>query len=97
MSGRLARGWVGTVSDPEAIRAVAADLRRIAGLLGGLPMPTVDGWRSPAATEVRDRLVAATELAGHRADDVRGCAAALERAADDLAADQCLNKRMGMP
>ena len=103
MLGGLARGWLGTVSDPEAIRAVAADLRHIAGLLAGLPSPTVDGWRSRAATDVRDRLVAATELADHRADDLRGCAAALDRAADDLEADQHLalsfpiRPWMGMP
>ncbi|GAA1754975.1 hypothetical protein [Luedemannella helvata] len=74
--------------DPEAIRAVADQLRRIAGLLAGAPKPAVASWSSPEATRVRGRLSAAVGVAGRGADEIRGCAAALDHAADELAADQ---------
>jgi hypothetical protein len=74
--------------DPEAIRALAAELRRTAGTLTGVPRPSIADWRSPAATQVRSRLVAAAGGAGRVAGELRGLAASLESAAHTLEADQ---------
>lgn len=74
--------------DPEAIRALAAELRRTAGTLTGVPRPSIADWQSPAAARVRSRLVAAAGGAGRIGGDLRGLAAALESAAHTLEADQ---------
>jgi hypothetical protein len=74
--------------DPEAIRQVAGELRRAAGALGGAPRPRLAGWRSPAATAATALLDAAVQAAGDGADQLRGCAAALDHAAGALDADQ---------
>ncbi len=74
--------------DPEAIRAVAADLRRIAGTLAGASYPTVDSWRGPAATRARALLGSAVDKAGHSADDLRACASSLDHAAHTLETEQ---------
>jgi len=74
--------------DPEAIRAVAAQLRRIAGTLAGVPRPRLDGWESAAAVRTRAQLGSAADQAGRSDDDLRTCATSLDHAADALHADQ---------
>jgi hypothetical protein len=74
--------------DPEAIRALASELRATGGQLAGLPAPSIADWRSPAAGRVRARLTAAERGAGRVGDDLRGLAAALDQAAHTLEADQ---------
>ncbi|GLY81911.1 hypothetical protein [Actinoallomurus iriomotensis] len=74
--------------DPEAIRALAATLRRMAGRLTAVPAPAPAGRRGPAATHVRSLLGAAVHDAGRTAGDLRACAASLDHAAHTLEADQ---------
>jgi hypothetical protein len=74
--------------DPEAIRALAADLRRMAGRLTAVPAPVLAGWRGPAATHVRSLLGSAVHDAGRTAGDLLACAASLDHAAHTLEADQ---------
>jgi hypothetical protein len=74
--------------DPEAIRALAADLRRMAGQLAGAQAPAMTGWRGPAATRVQGRLTSAVGEAQSTAGELRSCAASLESAAHQLEADQ---------
>lgn len=74
--------------DPEAIRALAADLRRMAGRLAGAQAPAMTGWRGPAATEVHGRLTSAAGEAHSTAGELRSCATSLETAAHKLEADQ---------
>ncbi|MGH3381801.1 MAG: hypothetical protein ACRDP6_44450 [Actinoallomurus sp.] len=74
--------------DPEAIRALAADLRRMAGRLAGTPSPALAGWRGPAATQVRTLLTSAAHEAGGTAGELRACASSLDHAAHTLEADQ---------
>lgn len=74
--------------DPEAVRALATDLRRIAGRLAGAPSPALTGWRGPAATHVRALLDSAVREAGQAASELRACAASLDHAAHTLEADQ---------
>lgn len=74
--------------DPEAIRALAADLRRTAGRLSGVRPPAMAGWRGPAATQVRALLTSAAGEADRTAAELRACAASLEGAAHTLEADQ---------
>lgn len=74
--------------DPEAIRALAADLRRMAGRLSGATAPALTGWRGPAATQTAGLLTSAAGAAGNAAGDLRSCAASLEQAAHTLEADQ---------
>jgi hypothetical protein len=94
--GRPAVSTAGTVpglgaypdGDPEAIRHAAAELRRVAGALSGVPRPRLGGWRSSAATAARGIIDAAASAADDGAGQLRGCASSLERAADTLDADQ---------
>ena len=74
--------------DPEAIRALAADLRRMAGRLAGAPTPALTGWRGPAATQVTALLTSAVREAGSTAGELRSCASSLDQAANTLEADQ---------
>lgn len=74
--------------DPEAIRALAGDLRRIAGTLAGVSAPNVAGWRGPAATHAHGLLSSAAGEARRTAGDLRACADSLEHAADTLETDQ---------
>ena len=74
--------------DPEAIRALAADLRRMAGRLAGTPSPALTGWRGPAATQVRSLLTSAAHEADSAAGQLRTCASSLDQAAHTLEADQ---------
>jgi hypothetical protein len=74
--------------DPEAIRAAAADLRRIAARLAAAPRPTIDGWSSEAAQRMRSMLTSAADTADRTGADVRSLAAALDHAADVLETDQ---------
>lgn len=74
--------------DAEAIRQAADELRRVAAALAGVPRPRLAGWRSPAAAQARGLVTAAADAAGDGADQLRGCAAALEHAAGALDADQ---------
>jgi uncharacterized protein YukE len=74
--------------DPEAIRAVAAELRGIAGRLAGATAPAVNGWRGPAAAHARAVFASAAGEATRTADDLRACATSLDNAAHTLEADQ---------
>jgi methyl-accepting chemotaxis protein len=74
--------------DPEAIRALAADLRRMAGRLSGARVPAPAGWRGPAAAQLRTLLSSAAGEADRTAGELRSCAASLETAAHRLEADQ---------
>jgi methyl-accepting chemotaxis protein len=74
--------------DPEAIRALAADLRRMAGRLAGVPSPALTGWRGPAATQVTSLLTSAVHQASGTAGELRACASSLDHAAHTLEADQ---------
>lgn len=74
--------------DAEAIRALAADLRRMAGRLTGTSAPALAGWRGPAATHVRGLLTSATQETGSTAGRLRACASSLDHAAHTLEADQ---------
>jgi len=74
--------------DPEAIRAFAAQLRRIAGTLVGVPRPVLDGWRSPAADRTQALLRSAADRAGRDGDELRACASSLDHAAHRLESDQ---------
>ena len=74
--------------DPEAVRALATDLRRIAGRLTGVPVPSLTGWRGPAATHVHTLLGSAVHDAARTASELRACAASLDHAAHTLEADQ---------
>ncbi len=74
--------------DPEAIRAVASDLRRIAGTLAGASYPAVDSWTGPAATRARALLGSAVDQAGRSANDLRSCASSLDHAAHTLETEQ---------
>jgi methyl-accepting chemotaxis protein len=74
--------------DPEAIRALAADLRRMAGRLAGVSSPALTGWRGPAATQVRTLLTSAAHGADGTAGQLRACASSLDQAAHTLEADQ---------
>ncbi len=74
--------------DPGAIRALAGDLRRIAGTLAGATTPNIAGWRGPAATSAHGLLSSAAGEAGRTAGDLRGCADSLDHAADTLETDQ---------
>ena len=74
--------------DPEAIRALAADLRRMAGRLSAAQAPALTGWRGPAATQVQGLLTSAAGAADSTAGELRSCAASLETAAHHLEADQ---------
>lgn len=74
--------------DPEAIRALAADLRRMAGQLAGAQAPAMAGWTGPAATQVHGLLTSAAGEAQSTAGELRSCAASLETAAHQLEADQ---------
>ena len=74
--------------DPEAIRAVAAELRRIAGTLAGAQNPALAAWRGPAASRVRALLGSAVIEATRTAADLRACAASLDNAAHTLDTDQ---------
>jgi hypothetical protein len=74
--------------DPEAVRALATDLRRIAGRLAGAPSPNLTGWRGPAATHVHALLGSAVHAADRTATELRACAASLDHAAHALEADQ---------
>jgi hypothetical protein len=74
--------------DPGAIRAVADQLRAVAATLSGVDKPSVDGWKSPRAADVRARLAAAASTAHDHAADLRGLAGSLDTAAGHLEADQ---------
>lgn len=74
--------------DAEAIRAVADQLRAVAGQLSGLPRPGIEGWRSPRAADVRSALAAAASTAHDHAGELRGLAGSLDTAAAHLEADQ---------
>lgn len=74
--------------DAEAIRALAADLRRMAGRLAGVSAPALAGWRGPAATQVRTLLTSAAHEADSTAGELRACASSLDQAAHTLEADQ---------
>lgn len=74
--------------DPEAIRALAADLRRIAGGLAGASAPAIAGWRGPAAHQVHELLTSAAHEAGGASAELRACATSLDHAAHTLEADQ---------
>jgi len=74
--------------DPEAIHALAADLRRAAGVLSGAREPGLPGWQSPEATRVRTLLRSAVGAAEGGAARLRGLASTLDGAAGDLEADQ---------
>jgi hypothetical protein len=70
-----------------AIVELARELRRAAAMLN-VPAPGLGHWESDAARQVRDALRAADRATGRIADELRGCAAGLDSAAHDLAADQ---------
>lgn len=79
--------------DPEAIRALAANLRRMAGRLSAARGPALTGWRGPAASQVQGLLTSAVGAADRTAGELRSCAASLETAAHRLEAEQRAWKR----
>jgi hypothetical protein len=74
--------------DPETIRALAAQLRRIAATLVAVPRPVLDGWQSPAADRTRALLRSAADRASRNGDELRACAGSLDHAANQLESDQ---------
>lgn len=74
--------------DPEAIRAVAAELRRVAAMLGSASAPSLAAWRARAATRTRASLGLAVDEADRAAGELRSCAASLDTAANALETDQ---------
>lgn len=74
--------------DPEAIRAVAARMRQVAGPLAGVPRPVISGWHSAAASLTQATLTSAAAVADRAAGELRALAAALDSAARTLETDQ---------
>jgi hypothetical protein len=74
--------------DAEAIRAVAARLRGVAGPLAAAPRPRLNGWHSPTATHTAAALSAAAGTADAVAGELRLLAAVLDSAAHTLETDQ---------
>ena len=75
--------------DPEAIRAVAADLRRIAGTLAGASYPAVDSLARPRRHAARARCSARPWTRPAAApSDLRSCASSLDHAAHTLETEQ---------
>jgi hypothetical protein len=87
--GQILPGLGGYPSgDTDAIRAVAARLRGVAGPLAAVPRPQLRGWRSATATHTAAALDAAAGTADTVAGELRLLAAALDSAAHTLEIDQ---------
>jgi hypothetical protein len=70
--------------DPEGMRALADDLRRIAARVEGHETIRLENWESPAARVVKAQLAAAGRAADGASDRLRGLARRLDAAAADV-------------
>jgi hypothetical protein len=70
--------------DPAGMRALAAQLRAVAGELGGQGHVSLANWESPRGRAVRARLAAASATAGRTSHEVGHLASLLETAASDV-------------
>ncbi len=73
--------------DPGGMRAIAAQLRSVAGALGAEKAVQLANWESPRGRAVRARLAGASGTAGRTSHEVGQLATLLETAAATVEAD----------
>ena len=73
--------------DPAGMRALAAQLRSVAGALGAQSSVSLSNWESPRGQAVKARLASASTTAGRASHEVGHLASLLETAAGTVEGD----------
>ena len=76
------------VGDPAGMRAIAAQLRGVAGPLGSQSKVSMRNWESPRGRAVRADVNTAVAAAGRASREVGQAASLLEREADLVEGEQ---------